>query len=64
MIDERGQPIPEADAGRFATLPLIVGDGANVASPSILPVIAQRPRLMSRLDALVCASTGAAGTCG
>jgi cell division protein FtsQ len=53
VIDERGQPIPEADAGRFATLPLIVGDGANIASPSILPVIAQRPRLMSRLDALV-----------
>lgn len=53
VVDERGRPIPEADAGRFASLPLIVGAGANVASPGILPVIAQRPRLMSRLDALV-----------
>lgn len=53
VIDERGRPIPEADAGRFPNLPLIVGAGANEASPSILPVIAQRPRLMSRLDAVV-----------
>lgn len=53
VVDDRGRPIPEADPGRFAALPLIVGDGANLASPTILPVIAQRPRLMQRLDAMV-----------
>jgi cell division protein FtsQ len=53
VIDDRGQPIPEADPARFATLPLVVGPGADQAAPGILPVLAQRPRLMQRMDALV-----------
>lgn len=53
VIDEHGQVIPEADPGRFTALPLVVGDGGAEHAPEILPVIAQRPKLMSRMDALV-----------
>ncbi|WP_374468638.1 cell division protein FtsQ/DivIB [Phenylobacterium sp.] len=53
VIDERGQPIPEADPGRFPTLPLVVGLGAAEMAPGILPTLAQRPRLMERMEALV-----------
>jgi cell division protein FtsQ len=53
VIDKNGQVIPEADPGRFPTLPLIVGAGANEHAPEILPAVAQRPKLMSRLEAVV-----------
>ena len=53
VIDEHGQVIPEADPGRFTALPLVVGDGGAEHAPEILPVLAQRPKLMARLDALV-----------
>ena len=53
VIDEHGQPIPGADAARFPALPLVVGAGGAAHAPEILPVLVQRPRLMSRLDALI-----------
>jgi cell division protein FtsQ len=53
VIDDHGQPIPEADPARFATLPLVVGEGGASHAPEILPVIAQRPKLMGLMDALV-----------
>lgn len=53
VIDEHGQVIPEADASRFTALPLVVGEGGATHAPEILPLIAQRPKLMSRIDALV-----------
>ncbi|HLZ75152.1 cell division protein FtsQ/DivIB [Phenylobacterium sp.] len=53
VIDDHGQVIKEADPARFATLPLVVGDGAAAHAPEILPVIAQRPRLIGQMDALV-----------
>jgi cell division protein FtsQ len=53
VIDEHGQPIPEADPARFATLPLVVGAGAAAHAPEILPTIVQRPKLMARMEALV-----------
>lgn len=53
VIDGDGKPIPEADAGRFPELPLVVGDGAATAAGAILPQIASRPRLAQRLDALI-----------
>jgi cell division protein FtsQ len=53
VIDANGQVIPEADPGRFPTLPLIVGEGGAAHAPAILPLVAQRPRLMGQLDALV-----------
>jgi len=53
VIDGHGKVIPGADAGRYPNLPLVVGKGAEQAAAEVLPLIAQRPRLMSRLDALV-----------
>jgi len=53
VIDSRGQTIQGADAGRYPALPLVVGTGADTAAAELLPLLAQRPRLMSRIDALV-----------
>ncbi len=53
VVDPDGQIIPEADPGLFVDLPLIVGEGANEAAATILPQITMRPRLMSRIEALV-----------
>ncbi len=53
VIDEGGHVIPEADAGRFADLPLVVGEGAGDNAGAILPLVRARPRLIERLEALV-----------
>jgi cell division protein FtsQ len=53
VIDEKGNVIPEADPGRFPTLPLVVGAGGAEHAPAILPALAQRPKLMADMDALV-----------
>ncbi|OYX55855.1 MAG: cell division protein FtsQ [Brevundimonas subvibrioides] len=53
VIDGEGRAIPGADAGRYPGLPLVVGVGADKAAGDILPLLTQRPRLMSRIDALV-----------
>ncbi len=53
VIDGEGRAIPGADASRYPNLPLIVGKGADTAAGAILPLLRQRPRLMSRVDALV-----------
>jgi len=53
VIDGEGRAIPGADAGRYPNLPLVVGTGADKAAGDILPMLAERPRLMSRIDALV-----------
>jgi len=53
VIDASGVVAPEADPAKFARLPLVVGDGANLAAAHILPLVQRRPRLMARLDALV-----------
>ncbi len=53
VIDGQGQVIHGADAGRYPGLPLVVGKGAEQAAAEVLPLLAQRPRLMSRTEALV-----------
>jgi cell division protein FtsQ len=53
VIDSGGRPIPEADAGRFPELPLMVGDGANEGAAQILQAVQSRPRLLERLEAVV-----------
>jgi cell division protein FtsQ len=53
VIDAEGRPIPEADPRRFSDLPLVVGEGADGSAASILPLVRQRPRLASRVEALV-----------
>lgn len=53
VIDGSGRVIPGADAGRYPQLPLVVGVGADQAAAEVLPLLRERPRLMSRLEALV-----------
>ena len=53
VIDATGVVAPEADPSRFASLPLVVGEGANVAASAILGPVMSRQRLAERLDALV-----------
>jgi cell division protein FtsQ len=53
VVDPSGHVIPEADAGRFPDLPLVVGQGASEAAAAILPLVQTRPRLASRMEALV-----------
>lgn len=53
VVDTEGHVIPEADPGRFADLPLVVGEGANDSAAAILPAVRSRSRLMQRLEALV-----------
>jgi len=53
VIDAEGVVAPEAQPARFSNLPLVVGEGANTAAAAILPAVSSRPRLASRLEALV-----------
>jgi cell division protein FtsQ len=53
VVDAQGVAAPEADPAKFASLPLVVGEGANTAAAAILPSVLSRPRLVSRLEALV-----------
>jgi len=53
VIDDGGVAAPEADPAGFASLPLVVGEGANTAAAEILPRLASRPRLGARVVALV-----------
>ena len=53
VIDADGQVAAGVDPNAFATLPLVVGYGANVAATSVLPAVLTRRRLADRLDALV-----------
>ncbi|MDP2764585.1 MAG: FtsQ-type POTRA domain-containing protein [Brevundimonas sp.] len=50
VIDSHGQVIAGAEAGRYPNLPLVVGKGAEQAASEVLPLIAQRPRLASRVS--------------
>jgi len=53
VIDVRGAPIPEADPARFASLPLVVGAGAEKAAAAILLELSRRPPVLSQVEALV-----------
>lgn len=53
VIDSHGLVIAGADAGRYPNLPLVVGRGAEQAASEVLPLIAQRPGLQARVEALV-----------
>ena len=53
VIDARGKAIQGADPGRYPQLPLVVGKGADTAAAALLPLLAQRPRLSGRIDAMV-----------
>jgi len=53
VIDGTGRVIGEADPAAFPDLPLVVGSGAETEAAGILRAVASRPRLQSRIEALV-----------
>ncbi len=53
VIDRHGQVIEGARASNYPQLPLVVGPGAEIAAGEVLPLLAQRPALMRRVEALV-----------
>lgn len=53
VIDTDGQVAAGVDPNAFASLPLVVGDGANSAAAGVIPTVLTRRRLADRLDALV-----------
>ena len=53
VVDLDGKLIGGADAARFPDLPLVVGEGAAEEARNILPLLRQRPALMTKVDALV-----------
>lgn len=53
VIDDKGEVIREADPANFTSLPLVVGAGGAQHAGEILPTLAQRPKLMARMEALV-----------
>jgi cell division protein FtsQ len=53
LVDTQGKVIRGADPAQFPHLPLIVGAGAAEAAAQVLPLLAARPRLTARTEALV-----------
>jgi cell division protein FtsQ len=53
VVAADGTVVANADPAHYAGLPLIVGDGANLAAAAIVPGVWARPGLRDRLEALV-----------
>ncbi|HEY5290459.1 MAG TPA: FtsQ-type POTRA domain-containing protein, partial [Caulobacteraceae bacterium] len=53
MVADNGALAPDVSPVKFASLPLIVGAGANLSASEILPRVLSRPRLAQHLSALV-----------
>ena len=53
VIDTRGKPIAGVDPARFASLPLVVGKGAETQVGDLLALIATQPNLKFRVKAAV-----------
>ena len=53
VVANDGTVVGSVDPARFSRLPLIVGEGANVAARDVLPELARRPALAARVNALV-----------
>lgn len=53
VIDASGKPISGEDPARFASLPLVVGKGAETSVGALLALIGTQPNLKSRVKAAV-----------
>lgn len=51
LVDDRGSVLTDDTLQRFAALPLVVGDGAPLALPALLSVMADEPELAARVTA-------------
>ena len=63
VVDSDGAPLPRPIRLQFASLPLVVGEGANAAAAAILPAVCAARALPSAWRPW-CGWTIAAGTCG
>jgi cell division protein FtsQ len=52
VIASDGRVDPTVDPRRFATLPRIIGPGANTEAAKLLSTLSRRPRVMARLRAI------------
>jgi len=52
VVAADGRVDPTVDPRRFATLPRVIGAGANTEAANLLPELSKRPRLMARLRAV------------
>ncbi len=50
LIDRQGEVIPGADVGRFARLPLVVGDNAAIRAAALVEMLGREPALAVRVD--------------
>lgn len=53
LIDREGKAIAGADVGRFATLPMVVGEGAHKEAPAFLALLGNQPALAAHVQAAV-----------
>lgn len=53
LIDRRGEAITRANLGRFAHLPLVIGDDAPAHAASLLDMLADEPALFARVEAAI-----------
>jgi len=53
MVTDNGAVMPNVSPDKFGSLPLIVGQGANLAAAEVLPQVMSRPRLAQHVYALV-----------
>jgi cell division protein FtsQ len=53
VIASNGAVVASVDPAHFKALPLVVGEGANVAAAAVLPRLSRHPKVWSRLSALV-----------
>lgn len=52
LVDDDGVVIPERKLGRFASLPIVIGNGAPERAREALAMLATQPDLLSRVRAL------------
>jgi cell division protein FtsQ len=52
VVARGGMVVTAVDPSQFRRLPTIVGEGANMAAESFLPLVLNRPRLAARLRAI------------
>ncbi|RMF11468.1 MAG: cell division protein FtsQ [Alphaproteobacteria bacterium] len=53
LIDSAGVVITDEKLGRYADLPLVIGDGAQTAAASLMTVLAREPDLLADVRAAV-----------
>lgn len=53
LIDRQGEPITRVNLGRFAHLPLVIGEDAPLHAARLIDILAERPALFARVEAAI-----------